>query len=101
MLSVVIAVRNGGRTLPDQLASLARQDFDRPREVVAADNGSTDDTIAAATKFDRRLPGLRVVDASARAGQAYALNVGAVSVFLLGYRVGLVKASIRERVRYL
>ncbi len=42
-----------------------------------ADNGSTDDTIAVAKSFDRLLPGLQVVDASGRVGQAYALNVGA------------------------
>jgi GT2 family glycosyltransferase len=75
-LSVVIAVRNGSSTLSDQLRSLSSQDFDRSWEVVVVDNGSTDDSIAVAKSFGSRLPGLRVVDASTRAGASYARNVG-------------------------
>jgi GT2 family glycosyltransferase len=40
------------------------------------DNGSTDGSVEVAEHYRDRLPALRVVDASARAGQAFALNEG-------------------------
>ncbi len=76
-LSVVIAAFNGGATIGMQLEALARQQWDQPWEVVVADNGSTDNTLAIVQRFrDERLPNLRIVDASARRGQPYALNLG-------------------------
>jgi glycosyltransferase involved in cell wall biosynthesis len=74
VLSVVIPVRNGGLLFSDQLAALAAQEFDGTWEVIVADNGSTDDTVAVARSFDERLPGLQVVDASTRSGHASAVN---------------------------
>jgi glycosyltransferase involved in cell wall biosynthesis len=75
-LSVVIPCRNGAATLGVQLDALARQSWSRPWEVLLVDNGSTDDSVALAECFRDRLPALRVVDASGRPGQAYALNEG-------------------------
>jgi len=76
-LSVVIACYNAARTIGGQLESLARQEWSEPWEVIVADNGSTDGSAAIAEQYRSRLPSLRVVDASARRGQAYARNVGA------------------------
>jgi GT2 family glycosyltransferase len=76
-ISVVIAARNARRTLPEQLAALASQDYSGDVEVVVVDNGSTDGTGAVARSWAARLPGLRVVDAFAGRGFPYARNVGA------------------------
>jgi GT2 family glycosyltransferase len=75
-LSVVIPVLNGARVLPEQLASLAEQTVDLGVEVLVADNGSTDQTVAVAQSFAGQLD-LRVIDASAARGQTYARNTGA------------------------
>jgi len=77
-VSVVIPVRNGAATIATQLEALASQSSAPPFEVIVADNGSTDETRAVADTFDGRLA-LRVVDASARRGPAYARNVGAAA----------------------
>ncbi|GIG28749.1 glycosyltransferase [Cellulomonas marina] len=76
LASVVIPVRNGAATLPAQLESLARQRTARSFEVVVADNGSTDGTADVVRSFEGRVPGLRLVDASGRAGANHARNVG-------------------------
>jgi GT2 family glycosyltransferase len=73
-LTVVIAVRDGIHVIGPQLEALAIQEFDGSWEVIVADNGSRDGTVALVEGFADRLPGLRVLDASARAGQAYAVN---------------------------
>ncbi len=77
MISVVIPVRDGAHVLPGQLAALAAQVVDGPWEVVVADNGSTDDVAAVVAAWRDRVPGLRVVDASAVPGVSHARNVGA------------------------
>lgn len=76
-LSVIIPCYNSAATLGEQLAALARQTTRYPWEAVIADNGSRDDTLAIAKGFGDRLPSLRIVDASARRGAAYARNTGA------------------------
>lgn len=76
-LSVVIPCYNGAKTIAVQLGALARQKWPEPWEVVIADNGSTDESMSIVTSYRDRLPNLRILDASARAGQPYALNVGA------------------------
>lgn len=76
-LSVVIPCRDAAGTLGEQLEALTRQRWDGPWEVLVADNGSTDASVAVAHSFRDRLPGLRVVDASGRRGPGHARNRGA------------------------
>ena len=77
-LSVVIACRNGVGTLRETLEGLLAQRWDRPWEIVLADNGSTDGSAAlfravAAAHPEMRM---RVVDAAAKRGKPFALNIG-------------------------
>ncbi len=76
-ISVVIPCLNCEDTLPQQLEALALQRWEGTWEVVLADNGSSDDSVAVARCFHSRMPQLRIVDASDRPGAAHALNVGA------------------------
>ncbi|GAA1919450.1 hypothetical protein GCM10009775_10020 [Microbacterium aoyamense] len=75
-VSVVIPARNAGSTLADQLAALSRQTFTDPWETLVCDNGSTDDTAAIVAEWQKLLPGLRRVDASAGVGAGGTRNVG-------------------------
>jgi glycosyltransferase involved in cell wall biosynthesis len=79
LVTVVIPAFDAEAVIGDQLAALTAQIYDGAWEVVVADNGSTDGTRAAAERFADRLPGLRVVDASAHRGPAFARNVGAAA----------------------
>jgi glycosyltransferase involved in cell wall biosynthesis len=76
-LSVIIPCFNGACTIGAQLEALAKQRWHEPWEVIVADNGSTDESVAIVERYKSSVPNLRVVDASARRGQPYALNVGA------------------------
>ena len=76
-LSVLIPCYNGADIIATQLEALAKQYWSESWEVIVADNGSTDDSLAIVEKYRNKLPHLRIVDASARRGQPYALNVGA------------------------
>lgn len=76
-VTVVMPAFNASSTIDTQLDALARQSFDEPWEIVVADNGSSDDTVARARSWRDRLPGLRVVDASARRGPSAARNTAA------------------------
>ena len=77
-ISVIIACRNGAATLGETLQGLASQSWDRPWEIVLADNGSTDATRAVFESFSAAHPWLamRAVDASAERGKPFALNIG-------------------------
>ena len=79
VVSVVMPVYNGAGTLDDQLAALAGQDYDGRWELVVADNGSDDGSVALATAWGDRFPSLRVIDASARRGGPAADNIGAAA----------------------
>lgn len=74
-VSVVVVMRNAADTIGAQLEALSRQDYAGPWEVVLADNGSTDDSVAVAREWEDRLP-LRIVDASERQGVSFARNTG-------------------------
>lgn len=76
-VSVVIPTYNGASLLATQLAALAAQRLDQPWEVVVADNGSTDGTLAVAAQFRPLLPRLTIVSALDGRGPSYARNVGA------------------------
>lgn len=52
-ISVVMCTYNGERYLPEQLQSIAEQTR-QPAELVASDDGSTDQTIEILTKFSER-----------------------------------------------
>jgi glycosyltransferase involved in cell wall biosynthesis len=76
-LSIIIPCYNGAKTIGAQLDALACQQWLGFWEVIVADNGSTDESLSIVERYKAKLPNLRVVDASARRGQPYALNVGA------------------------
>lgn len=68
--TVVIASRNGGRTLSSALEALAAQVDAPPFEVVVVDDGSTDDTAAIARGF-----GATVVSLDRNQGKSFAMNI--------------------------
>ena len=76
-ISVIIACLNGAETLAETLDSLVAQRWDRPWEIVFADNGSTDASRAIFAGYIARHPEIpmRLVDASARPGKSNALNL--------------------------
>lgn len=76
-LSVIIPSYNSAAVIGEQLAALAAERWEAPWEVIVADNGSTDGTLAVIEGFHGRLPALHVADASARRGAAHARNQGA------------------------
>ena len=71
-ISVIIPVFNGAETIDAQLEALSRQSWSGTWEVVIADNGSTDDTLARVNGAVHPLPSKRVVDASAQRGPSFA-----------------------------
>lgn len=67
-ISVVMCTYNGERYLPEQLQSIANQTI-RPAELVACDDGSTDQTIPILTRFSERAPfPVRIVQNCSRLG---------------------------------
>jgi GT2 family glycosyltransferase len=74
-ISVVVPCHgDAAGSLPEQLQALAAQDVAEPWELLLADNGASPETLAVAGAFRAAIPGLRVVDARRRPGQAYAVN---------------------------
>lgn len=76
-LSVVIPCFNAANTIAVQLEALANQNWYEPWEIIASDNGSTDETIAVLENYQAKIPNLRIVDSSDCQGAAHARNVGA------------------------
>jgi glycosyltransferase involved in cell wall biosynthesis len=89
-LSVVIPCLNAAATIGVQLEALARQDCP-PWEIIVADNGSKDESVAVAQGYKDRLPRLRVVDAHKKRGAAHARNVGAAAA--TGHALAFVDAD--------
>lgn len=75
-LSVVIPVYNAAGTIAEQLDALAEQRWLEPWEVIVLDNRCTDKTLKIVSGYVDRLPSLRIVDAFAKQGAAYAMNAG-------------------------
>ena len=75
-LSVIIPCYNAAETIAEQLEALTRQQWDKPWEIIVANNRSTDGSMAIVERYMERLPNLRIVDASERQGQPFALNTG-------------------------
>ena len=76
-VSVVIPVYNPGVLLAEQLEALVRQEgFEGRWEVLLADNGCTDGSLAIVSAFRDRLD-VSLVDAARRSGPAFARNAGA------------------------
>lgn len=77
-LSVIIPCLNAAKTIGVQLDALCQQEWDEPWEVIVADNGSSDETLAVIKEKSGGLPSVQVVDASDCGGSAHARNVGAL-----------------------
>src|SRR5262245_31970854 len=76
MVSVVLPCYNAASTIAEQLEALASQRSLEPWELIIVDNRSTDESMAIVERFAEAIPGLRVVEATERAGRSYARNVG-------------------------
>jgi glycosyltransferase involved in cell wall biosynthesis len=76
-LSVIIPCFNAADTVSTQLEAFTNQHWSKPWEIIVSDNGSSDNSIAIAERFRKRLPNLRIVDSSDQRGAAHARNVGA------------------------
>lgn len=82
--SVIVPVLDAAATVGEQLRALAVQDHPGPWELLLVDNGSTDATgavvdAALASIPSPRWQSVRRLDAVAKAGSAYARNVGAAA----------------------
>ncbi|MDZ4720835.1 MAG: glycosyltransferase [Roseiflexaceae bacterium] len=78
-LSVIIPCYNAAATLAEQLDALAIQRWDQPWEIVVANNRSTDNSMEIVKRYQAHIPNLRIVDASERQGQPFALNTGTIA----------------------
>ena len=77
-LSVIIPCFNAGELFRCQLEALSLQTWNSAWEIIVADNGSTDQSVAIAEEYrESKLPNLRIIDASARRGGSYAINAAA------------------------
>jgi hypothetical protein len=75
--TVISAVYDVSRYLPDFIASIEAQDFDLSRvEVIMVDDGSADDSFDVVQEWARRRPDLVTAVTQANAGQGAARNAG-------------------------
>jgi glycosyltransferase involved in cell wall biosynthesis len=74
-ISVIIPYLNAARTIGPTLDALVEQSWPSDWEVIIADNGSTDSPEPVVALYKAKIPSLKVVDASATRGAAYARNV--------------------------
>ena len=75
LITVVLCCHNGARTLADQLAALASQDYEGRWELVFVNDRSTDASVSIASSWSDRLP-IRIVDTEGDGGLADARNFG-------------------------
>ena len=76
-VSVILACLNGAETLGEALDGLVAQQASFDWEIILADNGSSDQSQAIFGDYAQhhsQIP-MRVIDASAHRGKAYALNI--------------------------
>lgn len=76
-LSVILTCYNDAETIATQLEALKNQEWSEPWEIIVSNNGSTDGSIDIVEKYKHKLPNLRIIDASQKPGQPYAMNKGA------------------------
>ena len=75
-ISLVIAVRNGGRTLPDCLNAVGRLD-PAPSEIIFVDNGSSDNSLSLLQEFEQGHPSQQVkILCESKRGASSARNTG-------------------------
>lgn len=73
LISVIMGVKNGERTLKASLESLCAQTF-RDFEVIACDDGSSDGTYEILSSFRGPLPGMKILRNQESMGLGFALN---------------------------
>jgi glycosyltransferase involved in cell wall biosynthesis len=73
--SVIIPILNAAGTVGSTLDALVEQSWPSDWEVLIADNGSTDSLGAIVRPYKTKIPSLKVIDASAKRGPAYARNM--------------------------
>ena len=76
VVSVVIPCHNAALTLAQTLEAMLRQTFAGSFEVILVNNGSTDESVAIARKFQKQFPHFTILDATEKLGAGYARNVG-------------------------
>ncbi len=76
MVSVIIPVYNGVRTIGEQLDALRGQDYSDDWEIIVVNNCSTDNTVNLIQTYQQSMPHLRLVHALQKRNRAYARNVG-------------------------
>ena len=79
LVSVVMPTYNGAATIDEQLTALAGQTYAGAWELIVADNGSSDDTVAVAERRRDDLPQMRIIAVSRGQGVAVASNDGAAA----------------------
>lgn len=73
LITIVIVAYNEGQSIEARLENLLAQDYPRDcREIFVASDGSTDDTVERAQRFEPQ--GVRVLDFSVRRGKPAVLN---------------------------
>jgi glycosyltransferase involved in cell wall biosynthesis len=76
-LSVIIPCYNAADTIAVQLDALVKHEWSGSWEIIIANNKSTDASMTIVQRYKDQFPHLRIVDASARQGPAYATNTAA------------------------
>lgn len=75
-MSVIIPCINAEATIGVQLAALAAQQWSQPWELIIADNGSSDNTLDVARRYQDRFAAFQIIHASAQRSSFHARNAG-------------------------